>query len=305
MQNHTAVILMAYGSPNTMSDIPDYLVNVRSGRPPTQALIDEVTARYENIGGSPLYPITQRIARKLGESIDMPVHIGMLYWHPYLEDTVKQMVAEGIHRLIAICLAPHYSEISVGRYQARLKDTLSSTSQNVELHFIEHWHDQKEYLDGLASLVQEGLRRFPSEGRDQVQIIFTAHSLPLSRLKDPSTYESQLKETVRAVANLTSLPRERWMLAYQSARNQDPSWLGPHLETLLEETSTSDKQRILVAPIGFVTNNLEILYDIDVKLQEVAQNRGIQLKRMEMLNDSLPLVAALTSLVNQTSINDQ
>lgn len=304
MENHTAVILLAYGSPNTLSDIPAYLVNVRSGRPPTQALIDEVTARYEKISGSPLYPITQRIARKLREAIDLPVQIGMLYWHPYLEDTVKQMVAEGIHRLIAICLAPHYSQISVGRYRAKLENALSPTGQNVELDFIEHWHDQKEYLDGLASRVQEGLRRFPKEGRDQIQIIFTAHSLPLSRLKDTSTYESQLRETACAVAERISLSRERWMLAYQSARNHDSSWLGPHLETLLEESSPSDKQRILVAPIGFVTNNLEILYDIDVKLQEVAQHRGIQLKRMEMLNDSPPLVAALTSLVNQTSIHD-
>jgi ferrochelatase len=300
MHKKPAVILMAYGSPGSLSDIPAYLNNVRAGRQPSQDLIDKVTARYERIGGrSPLLAVTQRIAQKLKQSVDMPVYIGMLHWHPYLEDTTAEMMDDGIKRMIAICLAPHFSELSIGKYHSRLADTLHASGGDVDLHFVKSWHDQSDYLAGLAAHVRKGWERFPLEKRDQIKVIFTAHSLPTSFLKEDSVYQDQLRETAHALAKRLDLLPERWVLAYQSAPQLDSSWLGPHLEILLKIAAQEGKRHVLVTPIGFITDHLEILYDIDVKCQAIAQFQGMDLKRVDMLNDSPALVAALANLVKR------
>ncbi len=305
MHDNTAVLLLAYGSPQSLADIPAYLHNIRAGRQLSQALIDRVTSRYERIGGrSPLLSITRSIAEKLEQNITIPVHIGMLHWHPYLEDTATELVDAGFNHIIAICLAPHYSDLSVGRYHKRLIDALQSTGEDVDLHFVKSWHDQSDYLAGLAAHLQKGLNRFPREERDQVKVIFTAHSLPVSHLKEGNGYQTQLRETANSLEKMVALPSDRWILAYQSAPRTDSSWLGPHLEEVVQDRAQIGGRPVLVAPIGFLTDHLEILYDIDIEIQAIARSQGIDLKRIDMLNDSPTLVAALANLVKKNVKND-
>ncbi|MFO8035649.1 MAG: ferrochelatase [Anaerolineales bacterium] len=300
MQNDTAVILLAYGSPGSLSDIPTYLRNVRAGRRPPQDLVDRIINRYKAIGGrSPLLPLTKRIAQKLAEGLEMPVYIGMLHWHPYLEDTVEQMRDEGVGTVIAIPLAPHYSDLSIGKYHQRMVDALASGERKLDLRFVKSWHDQEHYLEGCVAHIQAGLKRFPARERDQVKVIFTAHSLPISRLEEDDVYEDQLIETARALAERLALDRKRWTLAYQSAPRADSTWMGPHLETLVKNAAEAGNRHLLIAPIGFITDHLEILYDIDVKLKTLAESQHLNLKRIDMLNDSPALVETLTSLVKR------
>lgn len=300
MQKNTAVILMAYGSPESLADIPAYLCNVRSGRQPSQDLLERVTARYERIGGrSPLLLITQSIAQKLEKVLNIPVYIGMLHWHPYLEDTAQKILEDGIQHVVAIPLTPYFSDLSVGKYHKRLMDTLHGAPEGVELHFVKSWHDQSDYVAGLAANIQKGRERFPPQERDQIQVIFTAHSLPVTPQSGGDTYQKQLQDTALSLAERLSIPRDRWTLAYQSAPRADSTWLGPHLEGLVKKAAGIGKRPLLIAPIGFITDHLEILYDIDVKMMNLAKSQGIKLQRMDMLNDSPALIAALEDLVTQ------
>lgn len=296
----TAVLLLAYGGPDQLADIPDYLLDIRGGRHTPQHLVDEITERYRRIGGrSPLLSITRSAGDKLAQAVGLPVYVGMRHWHPFIQEIVGRMVDDGIQRAITICMAPHYSSMSIGAYKARLKEALAATENRISADFVSHWHTQPDYLDGIASNARKTLTRFPKAVRGQVHVIFTAHSLPVAILERGDPYDTQLRETAHLLSRRLALPDGRWSFSYQSAAQTGVPWLGPQIEEHIVELAQAGEQDLLIAPIGFIADHVEILYDIDIKVQEIAQAHRVHMERTPMLNDSPALVAALTSLVQE------
>ncbi|MGD8805179.1 MAG: ferrochelatase [Chloroflexota bacterium] len=296
-----AVILLAYGGPESLNDIPAYLLDIRGGRPTPQELIDDISHRYDQIGGrSPLLDITREAADKLSAEIGLPVYVGMRHWAPYIADVVAQMAADGIDHIVAICMAPHYSMFSIGKYREKLEQAVSQcqaeTGQNIALSFVESWSTQLDYLRGIVGNVRQTLARWPAAERPRVKVVFTAHSLPAFILEKGDPYDSQLRETAGLLATMLELPDGRWTFSYQSAAQTGMPWLGPQIEELVPELAAAGERDLLIAPIGFIADHVEILFDIDIGVQTIAQTHGVRVERPPMLNASQPLVDALSAL---------
>lgn len=274
---------MAYGSPERPEDIPAYFSDIRGGRPVRQEAVDELVERYRRIGGtSPLNRITEAQRAGLEAATGLPVYVGMKHWHPWIADAVEQALGDGGERLVGLVLAPHYSRISIGGYRDRLERVLDGRA---ELAFVESWHDHEPYVDLLAERVR---------GTD-AHVVFTAHSLPERILAEGDPYRDQLLETSRLVAERAGVAE--WSFAFQSESPTGEPWLGPDILDHLEELSAAGVRKVLVAPVGFVSDHLEILWDIDVEAREKAAEIGLELDRIESLNDDPAFVSALGSLV--------
>lgn len=294
----TAVLLLAYGGPNSPDDLPAYISDVRHGRPTPPALLQEITRRYQLIGGlSPLLEITQRTARGLSDETKLPVYVGMRHWHPYIRETVAEMARDGITHLVAICLAPHYSEMSIGAYRALLDTALSETAMTCS--FVESWHTQPDYLAGIAENVRATRLRFTPRERAHLKLVFTAHSLPAALCAQGDPYDAQLRETATLLAHELQLRPEEWLFSYQSAPKVDLPWLGPQIEELVPQLAARGETNLLIAPIGFVAEHVEILYDLDIGVQEIARAHHVHVERTPMLNAGPALIAALAALVRQ------
>jgi protoporphyrin/coproporphyrin ferrochelatase len=281
-----AVILMAYGSPARAEDIRPYLEDIREGRPVSDAAVVELTERYRRIGGrSPLDEITERQRAALERELGLPVHVGMKHWRPRIAEAVEAALSDGAERIVAVVLAPHFSALSIAGYRERLEGALDGRA---ELRFVESWHDHPPFLDVLADRVR---------GTD-AHVIFTAHSLPSRILESGDPYRDQLLETSRLVALRAGL--ERWSFAFQSASATGEPWLGPDILEELDAVHGRGVRKVLVAPVGFVSDHLEILWDLDVEARETAQKLGLELDRIESLNDDPAFIRALAQLVRST-----
>lgn len=293
----TAVLLLAYGGPDALADIPAYLLDIRGGRETPQELIDEISHRYAEIGGfSPLLRITQSAAAQLQERIGLPVYVGMRHWTPWIKDAVAQMTADGVEHAVVICMAPHYSSLSIGAYRRRLDEALAQLAQPFTVNFIESWHTQPDYLDAVAANVRETLQRFAPAERDDVLVVFTAHSLPEFILQRGEPYDRQLRETAQRLAARLALPADRWTFSYQSAAKTGVPWLGPQIEEYIVELAQAGRNKLIVAPIGFIADHVEVLYDIDIGVQQIARSLGVRVERPPMLNDSPAMVKTLAAL---------
>lgn len=283
----TAVILMAYGSPERPEDIPAYFEDIRGGRPVRPEAVAELTERYRRIGGrSPLNEITEAQRAALEVETGLPVFVGMKHWHPWIADAVDAALADGAERIVAVVLAPHYSRMSIGGYRDRLETALDGRA---ELSFVESWHDHEPYIELLADRLQ---------GTD-AHVVFTAHSLPERILADGDPYRDQLLETSQLVAERAGV--EHWSFAFQSESATGEPWLGPDILDELESLYEGGVRTVLVAPVGFVSDHLEILWDIDVEAREKAAELGLQLDRIESLNDDPAFIRALADLVKKAS----
>ena len=280
----TAVILMAYGSPERPEDVPAYLEDIRSGRAVSPALVEELTERYRRIGGSPLNEITERQRVALARELDLPVYVGMKHWHPWIADAVEQALEDGAERLVGLVLAPHYSRMSIGGYRARLERALAGRA---ELTLVESWHDHEPFLEAVAVRVR---------GTD-AHVVFTAHSLPARIVEKGDPYKDQLLETARLVADRAGV--ERWSFAFQSASETGTPWLGPDILDELGRLHREEVRDVLVAPVGFVADHLEILWDLDVEARERAAALGLELDRIPSLNDDPEFIRALAALVRK------
>jgi ferrochelatase len=283
----TAVILMAYGSPERPEDIPAYFSDIRGGRPVRQEAVDELTERYRRIGGtSPLNRITEAQRAALEEETGLPVYVGMKHWAPWISEAVEQALADGAERLVGLVLAPHYSHISIGGYRDRLEQALDGRA---ELAFVESWHDHAPFVALLAERVR---------GTD-AHVVFTAHSLPERILAEGDPYRDQLLETSQLVAERAGI--SAWSFAFQSESPTGEPWLGPDILVELETLHAGGVGKVLVAPVGFVSDHLEILWDLDVEARERAAELGLELDRIESPNADPAFVRALADLVEKAS----
>jgi protoporphyrin/coproporphyrin ferrochelatase len=281
-----AVLLMAYGSPEKPEDIRPYLEDIREGRPVSDAAVEELTERYRRIGGrSPLDEVTEAQRAALERELGVPVFVGMKHWRPRIAEAVEQALKGGADTIVGIVLAPHYSRLSVDGYRQRLESALQGRA---ELRFVESWHTHEPYLDVLAERVR---------GTD-AHVVFTAHSLPARLLDEGDPYQEQLFETSRLVAERAGLGD--WSFAYQSESRTGEPWLGPDILDELDRLHAAGVERVLVCPIGFVSDHLEILWDLDVEARERAAELGLHLERIESLNDDPAFVRGLAELVRQT-----
>jgi ferrochelatase len=295
------VLLMAYGGPNSLDEIPGYLADIRAGRPTTPEVLDEISRNYRQIGGkSPLLKFTTEQVNAIAGGLDCEryrCYLGMRHWAPWIEDIVADMVNDGITRAISMVLAPHFSSMSVAKYQGKIRDGLDMAHGDIEFAHISSYHDVPLYIEALADRVQEGLSRWPADARRDVHVVFSAHSLPERTMKAGDPYDSQCRETARLVAARARLADDSWSWSYQSAGRSPEPWLGPQLEEYVETLANQGVRNIVSIPIGFVSDHVEILYDIDIEAQAVAKKLGVRLERPPALNDDPKFITALTSLI--------
>jgi protoporphyrin/coproporphyrin ferrochelatase len=281
-----AVVLMAYGSPTEPVDIRPYLEDIRGGRPVSDEAVEELTERYRRIGArSPLDDVTEAQRAALEEELELPVYVGMKHWRPRIAEAAERAVAGGADSIVGIVLAPHYSKLSIDGYRERLEEAVEGRA---DLRFVESWHTHEPYLDVLADRVRMA----------DAHVVFTAHSLPARILEEGDPYRDQLLETSHLIAERAGLGS--WSFAFQSASATGEPWLGPDILDELDSLHERGVERVLVCPIGFVSDHLEILWDIDVEARERAAELGLDLERIESLNDDPPFIRGLAELVRET-----
>lgn len=309
-----AVLLLAHGTPETIEQIPEYLRNVVSGRPLPQSVIEEIQHRYSLIGKSPLTEITMEQARLTREELaaggdDVPVYVGMRNWRPYIPDVVKQMRADGIEQAAVICMAPQNSRTSVGLYRRAVE----AEAAGITIDFTAGWADHPLLAEAFAERLRPELGKLTIETGAPVPVLFTAHSVPCRTVQSPSASEGQprlwpgegadpyakdAKHTAQLVAE--RVPGiSRWWFAFQSQGASGGPWIGPAVESTLDAIAAEGLKAVILQPIGFLCDHVEILFDVDRLFREYAANLGIRLERPESLNDSPTLARAVADLARK------
>jgi protoporphyrin/coproporphyrin ferrochelatase len=297
----TGVLLMAHGSPDSLDDMGAYLQHVRGGRATPQALVDDMRGRYQLIGGrSPLLDLTRAQGKALEERLNshgvrFRVYVGMRHWHPFIKDTVRQMVEDGIQRAVAVSMAPQYSELSVGAYRRALEMAQAEFPARLAVTTVTSWHEHPGLLQAFAERVQDVYNQLSAEERAQLGVVFTAHSLPQRVLAEGDPYPHEVERTAAGVAKLLGLIT--WKVAYQSQGATAEPWLGPTLDEVFTHAAAQGRRALLLVPVGFVCDHVEILYDIDILAQKVAQEKGLCLRRTASLNTSPTFIEALAQVV--------
>jgi ferrochelatase len=303
-----AVLLLAHGTPDELNEIPEYLSNVTGGRPMPHHVIEEITHRYGLIGKSPLTSLTLEQGRLLGEAVGLPVYVGMRNWKPYIPDVVAQMRADGVERIIAVCLAPQNSRTSVGLYRRYLM----AAADGLEIDFVEGWAEHPLLAEAFAD-------RLRAVWRPGLPVLFTAHSVPCRTIQgaqppaedapqviptkptnEPDPYPIDAKRTAAAVAAkfaASGLTEDKWFFAFQSQGMSGGPWLGPAVEDTLKALREAGHTEVMIQPIGFLCDHVEILYDIDIGFREFGETIGLKVSRPESLNSSPILIEALADVV--------
>jgi ferrochelatase len=298
----TAVLAMAYGTPAGPEELEAYYTHIRRGRPPTPELLAELRRRYEAIGGhSPLLELTRGQVAGLERALadaghpDVPVALGMKHAAPFIEDAVAELASGGARQILGLVLAPHYSHLSVGEYTERARAAAATAATQPAVSVVRSWHLAPGYLDFLSAALEDALEALPAEERAGAHVLFTAHSLPARILHDDDPYPAQLRETAAAVAARIGL--ERWSVAWQSAGRTPEPWLGPDVLEVLGELAAADVGAAVVCPAGFISDHLEVLYDLDIQASARARELGIVFARTASPNADPRLLSALARVV--------
>jgi protoporphyrin/coproporphyrin ferrochelatase len=282
-----AVVLMAYGSPERIEDVPAYYADIRGGRPIAPEHLEDLVARYRRLGienSSPLNAITERTRVALERELGIPVYTGMKHWAPRIADAAAAALDGGAERIVGLVLAPHYSVLSIEGY----RDQLAPAVDGAELRFVESWHDEPGFVELLADRVRG----------TTAHVVFTAHSLPARILDMGDPYKDQLLETSREIANVADI--DDFSFSFQSESPTGEPWLEPDILDHLEELHGRGVDHVLVCPVGFVSDHLEIRWDLDVEAQEKARELGMRLERIDMPNDDPAFIDTLASIVRRS-----
>lgn len=286
----TAILLLAHGTPGKAEDVPAYMDRVTGGRGVPESVIKEVAHRYALIGQSPLTTLTAQQSEALAKRLNMPVYFGMRNWHPFIADTAERMAADGVTHAIVICLAPQNSRTSVGLYR---RATMSAAEGRMTVDFVESWHDHPALIAAFAEKLTPVLRE-----RGRLPVIFTAHSVPCRTIagQDADPYSNQAKQTAALVAGQCGLPDNDWHFAFQSQGMSGGPWIGPTVEATIDGLKAAGHEALIIQPVGFVCDHVEVLFDIDILFRKYAEDRGMKLFRAGSLNDSPTFVMALVDL---------
>jgi len=284
-----AVVLMAYGSPDRLEDVPAYYADIRGGRPIRPELLEQLVERYRQLGiehENPLNAITEEMRRALETELGAPVFTGMKHWTPRIADAAEQAIVVGAGTIVGLVLAPHYSRMSIVGYRAQLETALDGRALLV---FVDSWHDDRGFVSFLAERIRG----------TEAHVVFTAHSLPARILDEADPYEAQLLETSRLVADAAGVTD--WSFSYQSESATGEPWLQPDILDHLGALHERGIESVLVCPVGFVSDHLEIRWDIDVDAAERAKELGMRFERMAMPNSDRAFVAVLAGIVRRAA----
>lgn len=297
-----AILLVAMGGPDCLENVEPYLKEVRGGRPTSPELVEEIRERYRRTGGrSPVLDVTREVAGQLEDRLNRlggapyRVSVGLRHWHPFIKDTFAALLRDRPEQVIVICMAPQYSSLSIGAYIQKVEEARASQGADCPVSYVKSWHRHPRLIAAIAENVEAGLRNFPIERRGMVPILFTAHSLPERILDTQDPYPDEVQGTVEAVCTLVHQPIVR--LAYQSQGRTGEKWLGPPVEAVVEDLYVEGHRDVLMAPIGFLCDHVEVLFDLDIELKHAAAARGMRVERIPMLNASAALVDTLVSVV--------
>ena len=297
-----ALLLLAFGGPRCLDEVEFLLTRLFRGRKPSPEQLERVKERYRLIGGcSPLPEITWGQAKALEKVLNARGHsfksyVGMRYGHPLIEETLGEILRDGIREAVSIPMAPFQSRASTGAYIDEVNKANESLGRALSVSFVKGWHCHPLFMEALREKIEEGLMAFEPGVRKGVHLLFTAHSLPRSVIEnDP--YVRQIEESVRGV--LERVEPLSWHIAYQSKGGGPEEWIGPDVEKVLEEVASQRVKGVLLVPIGFVSDHIEILYDIDIALRRKAESLGIVLKRTHSLNTSERFIEALANAVEE------
>lgn len=294
-----AVLLLAHGSPDSADEVPEFMKHITAGRTLPAAVIEEVRHRYALIGKSPLTEISMAQAEALRQAVNMPVYLGMRNWRPFIADAARQLATERIEHVIALCLAPQNSSTSTGLYQQALLAEIAELQPRIAVDFISSWHDHPLLARAFAEKLEIVWRQASNELGSPAPVIFTAHSVPMSSIQAGDPYERQAKETAEIVAgSIAGLSPDLRRFAFQSQGMSGGPWLGPTVESVVLELKRHGHAGVVIAPVGFVCDHVEIFYDIDIAFRQFAQEQGMKLWRPESLNTSPTFIAAMANLVS-------
>jgi protoporphyrin/coproporphyrin ferrochelatase len=305
-----AVLLLAHGTPQSLDEIPEYLSNITSGRPMPESVVEEIRHRYSLIGSSPLTELTMEQGRLLAQALGLPVYVGMRNWKPYIADVVRQMRADGITSAVVICLAPQNSRTSVGLYRR----AAFAEAGAIEMDFIDGWADHPVLAQAFAERLQPVWQNVSARIGSAAPVLFTAHSVPCRTIQtqpaetqgsptpSPDPYPVEAKRTAANVAALLAplgLTASNWCFAFQSQGMSGGTWIGPTVEDTLTALRQEGHSAVVIQPVGFLCDHVEILYDIDIGFHDFAAGIGIEIVRPQSLNDSPLLTATLEDLARQ------
>ena len=297
------VLLMTYGSPASLADVPRYLTAVRGGRRPDEELVAEFTRRYRVIGGSPLVEITQAQAAALEARLGggARVRAGMRFSDPTIAVALAELADAGARETVAIILSPQYSPLLMGGYHRALEAAAADLGPRApEVREAGAWHLEPAFLAALAERIAEALDRFPDAERPSVPVLLTAHSIPRRVAEQEPSYVEQLVATADAVAREAGLDPDRWHFCWQSAGHEPGEWMTPDFADLMPRLRAAGHRTVLVAPVQFLADHLEILYDVEIGAREQAEAAGLQFERIASLNTSPRFIEALAAVVSAT-----
>jgi protoporphyrin/coproporphyrin ferrochelatase len=295
-----AVLLMALGGPDSPENVEPYLLDLRGGRPTSPELVEEIRERYRATGGkSPVLEITRALAAKIEARRSVRVFVGLRHWHPFIAETWAEIMEHSPDCVIGICMAPQYSAMTVGKYLEKLADARTDVGGGeIPVSAVKSWATHPGLVEGLTDRIEEALQRFPEGERADVSVLFTAHSLPERILRDADPYPDEVRATMDAV--VARLPAgQPASFAYQSQGRSPEPWLGPEVEPTLDALAADGVPGVVIAPIGFLSDHVETLYDIDIEFRARAEKLGLRLERTAMLNDSDALADTLAQLVDE------
>jgi ferrochelatase len=316
-----ALLLLAHGTPERIEEIPAYLANVTGGRQLPPEVVAEIQHRYSLIGRSPLTDITMGQAARISQELGLPAYVGMRNWKPYIGDTLLQMASDGVTHAVAVCLAPHNSRTSVGLYRRAVIGASSALGRVAiapdgsdpnppavgeretnlgalpfTVDFVPEWHAEPLLIRAFSERLRDGWSRACLDANAPVPVLFTAHSVPVRTIEAGDEYEHQARETAALVAASVPEIAGIWRFAFQSQGMSGGDWLGPTVESVIEELAAAGHKHLFVQTIGFVCDHVEVLYDIDIAFKNFAAARGMALSRAESLNDSVLFARAVAQL---------